>query len=256
MSDGPATVIADVALTGSVPGTSRELTGVLGVPTGPGPWPGVVIIHEAFGVSDIMLRHIRRMADNGYLALMPDLFTEGGTRKCLLETFRSLSAGEGRAFADIEAARRTLIDRDDCTGRVGVLGFCMGGGFALVAATRGFDVASVNYGRLPKEPEVALEGACPIVGSYGGRDKSLPGAARRLETVLTQLRVPHDVKEYPEAGHSFLNDSDRQSPVMRFTVNRILGVGPSPEAAADAWGRIEAFFAEHLGPGQGGASSS
>jgi carboxymethylenebutenolidase len=122
----------------------------------------------------------------------------------------------------------------------------MGGGFALVAATKGFDVASVNYGRLPKDPEHALAGACPVVASYGGRDKSLPGAARKLEATLQRLHVPHDVKEYPDAGHSFLNDSENGGPVLRFTVNRILGVGSSPDAAVDAWARIDAFFEEHL----------
>jgi carboxymethylenebutenolidase len=248
MSDDAGTVIVDVAIADAVPGSSRGLKGVLGLPAGGGPWPGVVIIHEAFGVSDIMLRHVQRMTDHGHLALMPDLFTEGGARKCLLETFRALSNGQGRAFADIESARQTLIARDDCTGRVGVLGFCMGGGFALVAATRGFDVASVNYGRLPKDPEVALAGACPIVASYGGRDKSLPGAARKLDASLSRLGIPHDVKEYPEAGHSFLNGAVAPGTVMRFTVNRIIGVGPSPEAAADAWARIDEFFAEHLRP--------
>jgi carboxymethylenebutenolidase len=248
MSDETGTVIADVAVAGAVPGASRGLTGVLGLPPGGGPWPGVVIVHEAFGVNDIMLRHVQRMADLGYLALMPDLFTEGGARKCLLDTFRALSNGEGRAFADIESARLALIARDDCTGLVGVLGFCMGGGFALVAATRGFDAASVNYGRLPKDPEVALAGACPIVASYGGRDKSLPGAARKLDPSLSRLGIPHDVKEYPEAGHSFLNDFVAPGTVMRYTVNRILGVGPSPGAAADAWARIESFFAEYLRP--------
>lgn len=256
MSDGTGTVFTDVAIADAIPGASRALTGVLGKPAGRGPWPGVVIVHEAFGVNDIMLRHVQRMADLGYLALMPDLFTEGGARKCLLETFRALSTGEGRAFADIESARRTLIARDDCTGRVGVLGFCMGGGFALVAAARGFDAASVNYGRLPKEPEMALAGACPIVASYGGRDKSLPGAARKLDASLSRMGIPHDVKEYPDAGHSFLNDSVAPGTVMRFTVNRILGVGPSPEAAADAWRRIETFFAEHLRHGSGGTPAN
>lgn len=246
MADEVGRVLADVAITEAVPGASRGLTGALGMPGGQGPWPGVVLVHEAFGVTDVMLRQVQRMADHGYLALMPDLFTEGGPRKCLLETFRSLSSGEGRAFADIEAARRSLLARDDCSGAVGVLGFCMGGGFALVAAPRGFDVSSVNYGRLPKEPDVVLQGACPIVASYGGRDKALRGAAEKLEDSLTRLGVPHDVKEYPDAGHSFLNDVDTGGPVMRFTVGKFLGVGPNPQAARDAWSRIDAFFAEHL----------
>lgn len=249
MTARTARVTMDVSIAQVVPGSSNGLVGALGTPAGDGPWPGVVLIHEAFGVSDVMLRHVHRMADHGYLTLMPDLFTEGGARRCLLETFRALSLGTGRAFADIESARRALIARDDCSGLVGVVGFCMGGGFALVAATRGFDVSSVNYGRLPKDPEAALAGACPIVASYGGRDRSLPNAAEKLESTLSYLGIPHDVKEYPEAGHSFLNDGETGGQVMRFTVNRVLGVGPNPTAAADAWARIDAFFEEHLRPG-------
>lgn len=230
----------------TIEGASPGLTGVLAVPVGTGPWPGVVLVHEAFGINDVMRRQARRLADAGYLALMPDLFTNGGARKCLSQTFRALAAGEGKAFADIESARRAIIARADCTGAVGVIGFCMGGGFAIVAATRGFDAASANYGRLPRHIDAALSGACPIVGSYGGNDRSLRGAAARLDGSLTRLGIPHDVKEYPGAGHAFLNDEESGPPIMRFVLKRIIGAGPNPEAAADAWRRIESFFAEHL----------
>lgn len=253
MGDEARPEITDVDIEDTVPGASAGLTGVLGVPAGTGPWPGVVVVHEAFGVSDVMRGHVERMARAGYLALMPDLFAEGGARRCMLVTFRALAAGEGRAFADLESARQTLIARTDCSGKVGVLGLCMGGGFALVAATRGFDVSSVNYGRLPKDLDATLAGACPIVASYGGRDKSLPGAAGKLEASLTRLGIQHDVKEYPTAGHSFLNEAETAGPVLRFTVNRIMGVGSNPDAAADAWQRIDAFFAEHLGTSSGGS---
>jgi len=228
-------------------GGSPGLRGVLGVPDGAGPWPGVVLVHEAFGVSDVMRRQVARMASAGYVALMPDLFVDGGRRRCLLAIFREMQTGGGRAFLDIESARDALRARDDSTGRVGVLGFCMGGGFALAAASgHGFDVSSVNYGRLPRDLDDDLRGACPIVGSYGGRDQSLRGATEKLEGALTRLGVPHDLKEYPEAGHSFLNDAEVGPAALRWLTKRILGAGPNPEAAADAWKRIEAFFAEHL----------
>jgi carboxymethylenebutenolidase len=239
--------VVDTIIPSELPVGSHTLRGVLAVPSGDGPWPGVVLVHEAFGVTDVMRRQADRIASAGYLALMPDLFTEGGARKCLFATFRALSAGEGRAFVDIESARRSLVAREDCTGQVGVLGFCMGGGFALVVAARGFAAASVNYGTLPKHLDDALEGACPVVGSYGGRDRSLRGAAATLETALSELGVRHDVKEYPHAGHSFLNDAQTGPRALRPVSKLILGAGPNPEAAADAWQRIEAFFAEHLG---------
>lgn len=227
-------------------GASAGLTGEFVVPAGQGPWPGVVLVHEAFGINDVMRRQAERFARSGYLALMPDLFTEGGARKCLNQTFREVSAGSGRSFADIESARQLLIAREDCTGAVGIIGFCMGGGFALAAARLGFGAASANYGRLPKQLDDSLVGACPIVGSYGGTDGSLKGAAQKLEDSLTRLGVDHDVKEYPNAGHSFLNDAETGPPALRFLFKRFLGAGPNPEAAADAWLRIDAFFAQHL----------
>jgi carboxymethylenebutenolidase len=177
------------------PGGSAGLKALLAIPAGDGPWPGVVLVHEAFGLTDVMRRQVTKMAEAGYLALVPDLFTEGGTRKCLVATFRTLSAGAGRAFVDIESARSFLSQRSDCTGCIGVLGFCMGGGFALAPATRGFDASSVNYGRLPKNLDDHLLGACPIVGSFGGADRSLIGAAASLDSALDRLKIEHDVKE-------------------------------------------------------------
>ena len=240
----------------AVPGASVGLRAVLAVPAGPGPWPGVVLVHEAFGITEVMKRQAERIAAAGYLAVMPDLFTEGGVRACLVSTFRTLAAGEGRAFVDIETARGFLLARPDCTGLVGVLGFCMGGGFALAAASRGFDAASVNYGRLPADLDDALEGACPIVGSFGGRDRSLPGAARKLDAALVRRGIVHDVAEYPTAGHAFLNDAESGPAPLRFVLRRFLGAGPDPVAATDAWQRIEAFFGEHLSAPQEKESSS
>ncbi|QMU76147.1 dienelactone hydrolase family protein [Streptacidiphilus sp. PB12-B1b] len=228
-------------------GGSPRLSGYLALPDGEGPWPGVVLIHEAFGMDEVMRRQAERLARAGYLALMPDLYSEGGARRCLVSTMRAMGAGRGRPFADIEAARQWLLGRADCTGRVGVLGFCMGGGFALLAAGRGFDAASVNYGMLPKDLGAAAADSCPLVTSYGARDRGLKGATAKLESALDQVGTPHDCKEYPGAGHSFLNDAEVGPRVLR-PLMRIAGVGPHPESAADAWQRIEAFFAEHLGP--------
>ncbi|MCD7439724.1 dienelactone hydrolase family protein [Streptomyces lincolnensis] len=227
-------------------GGSRRLPGHLAHPEGTGPWPGVVVVHEALGVDDVMLRQTERLAQAGYLTLMPNLFADGGVRRCLVPTMRAATSGRGRAWADLEAARQTLAEHPDCTGRVGVIGFCMGGSFALVAAGRGtFDAASVNYGVVPKDAEHALAESCPVVASYGGRDRTLKGAAARLESALTAAGVPHDVKEYPAAGHSFLNDAENAPRLLR-PLTRIAGMGPEPESAADAWRRIETFFAEHL----------
>jgi carboxymethylenebutenolidase len=234
----------DISL-GAVTGGSRGLKAYAARPTGSGPWPGVVALHEAFGVDEIIRRQVDRLAAAGYFGVAPDLFSDGGPRRCLVGTFRALFSGHGKAYADIEAARRHVLDDPECSGKVGIIGFCMGGGFALMTANRGFDVASDNYGPAPRHPERVLAGACPIVASYGTRDPLLLGQARRVEKALAASGVEHDYKLYPGAGHSFLNDADA-GPKLLQPVQRVLNVGPDPEAAADAWRRIDAFFAAHL----------
>jgi carboxymethylenebutenolidase len=229
----------------AVPGMSTRLRGYVARPSTPGPWPGVVVVHEAWGLDDVARRQADRLAAAGYLVLLPDLYSDGGALRCLKATFAALKAQRGRAFQDIEASRAWLAGQGECTGRVGVIGFCMGGGFALLAATRGFQASSVNYGMLPEDADAALEGACPIVGSYGARDRGLKGAAATLGATLSWLGVEHDVKEYPTANHSFLNDAPNGPLVLR-PLLKVTGVGPDPVAAADAWQRIEGFFARHL----------
>lgn len=225
---------------GSVP-----LHGILERPEGDGPWPGVVLLHEIFGIDEVMQRHAERMARAGYLTLAVDLYSAGGAKRCLVTTMRSLFSGVGRAYTDIETARQWLTGRDDCTSRVGVIGFCMGGGFALVSADTGFDAAAVNYGQLPANVDETLANACPIVASYGSADRSLKNVAATLDGVLTAAGVTHDVKEYDGVGHSFMNDAPVGPRPLR-PLLKIAGMGPHPEAAADAWQRIEAFFAAHL----------
>lgn len=230
---------------------SRGLKGVLGVPDGPGPWPAVVVVHEAFGVLPEMRDQVAHLARLGYLALMPDLYTEGGMLRCIGATAKALRSGKGRAWADIEAARTWLSTRDDFNGRVGIIGFCMGGGFALLAATRtddrdelAYQTASVNYGLLPKDLD-AIERSCPVVASYGDKDKTIPDGAAKLEALYTRLGVAHDVKEYHEAGHAFLNER-QTGPAVLHPFMRISGIAPNPGAAVDAWERIDRFFGEWL----------
>lgn len=215
-------------------------------PVGQGPWPGVVVIHDALGMSDVSRIHADTLAAAGYLAVVPDLYSRGGMRRCVKATMQSLMRGHGRPFDDIDAVRRWLAGREDCTGPVGIIGFCMGGGFALMTANRGFAVSAPNYGVLPKDLAAALDGACPIVASYGAKDVVTKGAVAELEKGLSERGIAHDVKEYRGVGHSFL---DRFNVGPLTPLLRVTGFGYNHDAAEDAWGRILGFFAEHLADG-------
>jgi carboxymethylenebutenolidase len=144
---------------------SQPLRGYLASPPGTGPWPAVVMIHEIFGLDDVMRGHADRLAGLGYLTLAVDLFSAGGNARCLVSTMTAMIRGRGRAFSDISAAHDYLAASPDCAGKIGVIGFCIGGGFALLTANSGFDAAAVNYGQLPRHLGEAVAGACPTVGN-------------------------------------------------------------------------------------------
>ncbi|TQL67385.1 carboxymethylenebutenolidase [Nocardioides albertanoniae] len=222
---------------GSVPG-------YLSVPDGDGPWPGVVVVQDILGMTTDIKRISDRFAANGYLALTPALYQRGSKPACVVSTIRSLVTGRGTAVDDLVAARDHLAADPRCTGKVGVVGFCMGGGFSLQLAPRGiFDAAAPNYGIPPRDLSVLSE-SCPMVASFGAKDRTLPGAAGKVKAALAAGDVPRDVKEYPEVGHSFMNDWGFPRPMG--TLERVVGFNYSEPEAEDAWRRILGFFAEHL----------
>jgi carboxymethylenebutenolidase len=228
--------------------SAPELRAHLALPIDEGPWPGVVVIQDSLGLSDDIREQADRLAAAGYLALAPDLYSGRGIR-CVVATIAASRSGKGPAYQDIDKARHHLEQREDCTGRIGIIGFCMGGGFALLSAPKfDFAASSVNYGEVPPDAFERLAGACPIVASYGQRDVTLKGRAERLQLTLTELEIPHDVKEYPDAGHSFMNRINA-GPVLGSVVHfaRFSYHHPSAE---DSWRRILTFFDQHLRDGQ------
>jgi carboxymethylenebutenolidase len=227
----------------TVGATAAYLAVPFGSADNKGPWPGVVVIHEAFGLNADTRAHADRLAALGYLALAPDLLDGKFWVRCIQSMFRQLRASSGPAFEVLDECRGWLAARPDCTGKTGVIGFCMGGGFALLCAPRGeYSAAAVNYGMVPADAEAALAGSCPVIGSYGGRDSMGVSHPQRLEAALTALGVPHDVKVYPEAGHSFMSPK----PAAMKPLTALARLQYDKAAAEDAWQRIFAFFGTYL----------
>jgi len=212
-------------------GTMRSF---LAQPDGEGLFPGVIVIHEIFGLNDNIREITGQFANQGYAALAVDLFSNRNRMVCMLQIIHGMMIRplHNSMLDDLKSSVAFLqgqsnVDAD----RIGAVGFCMGGTYALQLAItdKGMKAASVFYGMNPKPLDAVAE-TCPIVGSYPEKDFTAK-AARELETSLTSYNVPHDIKVYDNTQHSFY--SQQRTP---FEV----------EASKDAWQRMLSFFEIHL----------
>lgn len=217
------------------PSGSSRLEGYLARPDGAGPWPGLVLIHEAYGLNDNMREIARRCAGEGYAALAVDLFAGGNRAVCMARLFGGMFVNslQHGGIQNLKAALTFLAEQPGVDGaRLGAVGFCLGGGLAIAWACTDDRLKAIApfYGTNPR-PLAAVAHACPVVGSYPSGDFTTP-QGRKLDLLLDQYGVPHDIKVYPGARHSFFNDQSRNY---------------NATAAHDAWQRLLAFFGEHLG---------
>jgi carboxymethylenebutenolidase len=206
----------------------------LALPDGPGPYPGVVVIHEAFGLNDNIREICRRFADEGYAALGVDL-SEGRNRAvCMARMLAGAMTGnlDHYGVLALKTALGQLAQHPDIdAARIGAVGFCLGGSIVLTWACTDHRLCAIApfYGAAPK-PREAIRRLCPVVGSWPGRDFTTK-AAGVLETRLSAAGIPHDLKIYAGAKHSFFNDQERSY---------------DSAAAADSWQRVLVFFSEHV----------
>ncbi|HEX8917357.1 MAG TPA: dienelactone hydrolase family protein [Chloroflexota bacterium] len=201
--------------------------------------PAVIMIHDIKGVSDHARDVTNRFAQQGYVTLAPNLFwnvrVPDFTDRSSMMRFRQTLDDE-QMIRDIDAALAHLRDRPEVNVvHVGIVGFCMGGYFASLAALRNPSLAACVdfYGApLTRLLESVGELRVPFLGLFGDQDQSIPlEQVEQLDAALDETRLPHEIRIYPGAGHAFFNDT---SPSYNQT------------AAQDAWPRVLTFFAEHL----------
>jgi len=228
-------VIAAVVTYATVSGAPVQ--GYLATPAGgQGPWPGLIVIHEWWGLNDNIRAMTRRLAGEGYAALAVDLY--GGKVVDTAEQARAAvqTSMESRAANDenLRQAYGYLAEQRRAP-KVGVIGWCFGGAHSLAAALllpEQLDACVVYYGHLETDRTRLRTLGMPILGIFGAEDQGIPVAqVREFEAALKELGKSVEVHVYEGAGHAFANPS---------------GTRYRPEAAADAWATTLAFLARHL----------
>ena len=217
------------------PSGKDTIEGFLAVPEKPGRYPGVIVIHEWWGLNDWVKEQTQKIAEQGYVVLAVDLY-RGKTATDPNEAHELMRGlPQDRAVRDMQAAFDYLAARKDVTGRIGSVGWCMGGGYSLQLAIHQPRLAAcvVNYGALPTDPNDIQQIGAPVLGNFGGQDHGItPADVKAFQKSLTALGRYVDIKIYDDAGHAFENPNNQ--------------TGYKPADAADAWARTVAFLKKAL----------
>ena len=204
-------------------------------PEGEGNFPGIVIIHEIFGLTENIKDIAQRFAALGYVALAVDLFAGRNRAVCMFRFMGQMLTTplKNESVTALKDALTFLAEQPGVDAeKIGAVGYCMGGGFAIAwASTDNRLKAIAPYYASNPRPLEAVARICPVVGSYPDKDFTT-AQGQKLDVELDRYSVPHDIKIYPGTKHSFFNDQGR-------TYNE--GV------ATDSWQRVTAFFKEHVG---------
>jgi carboxymethylenebutenolidase len=214
---------------------SGKASGYLAIPK-KGTGPGVIVIQEWWGLVDHIKDVCDRFANEGYVALAPDLY-HGKATKSPDEAGKLMMALRiDEAEKDLRGAIQYLLNHEATTGtKVGVIGFCMGGALSLYAASKNSHVGAcvVFYGIHPNVKPDLPNLQAPVLGIYAERDQNVPPeSVRELERQLKELGKSVEIHIYPDTDHAFFND---QRPDVY-----------NPKAAEDAWRRVIQFFAKYL----------
>jgi carboxymethylenebutenolidase len=210
--------------------------GHLALPTGTGKHAAILLVPEWWGLNAWIDEDAARFAAQGYVALGLDIY-RGKVASDASEAHELMRGlPEDRAAGDMKAAVDFLAARADVDAqRVGVIGWCMGGGYALSLAVNEprLRAAVVNYGKLVTAPEKVGAIHAALLGNFAGADRGIP--PDDVRAFADQLKAAHkdaDVKVYDGAKHAFMNPNNKD--------------GYDAAAAQDAWGRIDAFFSRTL----------
>ena len=210
---------------------------LLYAPEGKGPFPGIIVIQEYWGLNDWIKEQASKLSDLGYVALAIDLYR--GKVATTPDEAHELMRGlpEDRAKRDLHAAFEFLKSQPNVKkDRIGSIGWCMGGGYSLDVALQEPTLTAdvINYGHLATDQESLKKINAAILGIFGGQDRGIPVEdVRTFEQALKQLGKKVEIVIYPDAGHAFENPNNK--------------TGYRPDDAADAWKRTIKFLAETLG---------